>query len=91
MMFIPGQLEETNRDCSILANGSQFCYYSNGTRIISPEDNNIGGETFIAFTILLRIILVYVIAYLGYKLYKAIMPGGVWHNNFKRMFRRYKK
>lgn len=92
ILFIPSQFEKLDQSCSIIPNGTAeplyTCYYSNGSKVTNFGDgNNIGGDSFIAFVTLLRIIFIYVLAYVGFKFAKSI---GVLDRIMKRWRRKFR-
>lgn len=72
LLFIPQQLEENNKDCGILSNGTYVCYLTNGSQVTDfGEGNTIGKQTFTAYNYFLLIVFVYFIGYVGIKLIRA--------------------
>lgn len=85
MLFIPSQLEELDKTCAITFNGTYYCYDSNGTQITDfGEGNTVGQDTFMAFITLLNIIFVYVLAYVGFKLFKKIGLVDRWTKRLRQ-------
>jgi hypothetical protein len=88
LTFIPQQLDQTNRDCGILANGSYICYLSNGSQVTNYGSGNvIGRNLYVPYVYLLWVVIVYIFLYLIWKVIKNFGFIEKFYNQIRRKMR----